>query len=166
MNGNHCSEGKKYWNSRPSNLTNIHKKIWIVSLQDRSHLIYEQQKNMMKKYENFSAFMIHYRALLKQMLKKPSNILTLILNKFFEMETKEVNSGNIQVLLGYLRHTLYKVSSTLQLLVQSDGPTYFFWFTFCLHGWDNYNNCKTLLKTSIILLVYLNIILNIILSKE
>ena len=96
------------------------------------------------------------------MLKKPSNILTLILNKFFEMETKEVNSGNIQVLLGYLRHTLYKVSSTLQLLVQSDGPTYFFWFTFCLHGWDNYNNCKTLLKTSIILLVYLNIIL----SKE
>ena len=81
---------------------------------------------MMKKYEIFSAFMIHYRALLKQMLKKPSNILTLILNKLFEMETKEVNSGNIQVLLGYLRHTLYKVSSTLQLLVQSDGPTYFF----------------------------------------
>ena len=153
---------QKYWNSRPSNLTNTHKKVWIVSLQDRSHLIYHEQKNMMKKYENFSAFMIHYRALLKQMLKKPSNILTLILNKFFEMEPKEVNSGNIQVLLGYLRHTLYKVSSTLQLLVQSDGPTYFFWFTFCLHGWDNYNNCKTLLKTSIILLVYLNIIL----SKE
>ena len=96
------------------------------------------------------------------MLKKPSNILTLILNKFFEMKTREINSGNLQVLLGYLRHTLYKVSSTLQLLVQSDGPTYFFWFTFCLHGWDNYNNCKTLLKTSIILLVYLNIIL----SKE
>ena len=96
------------------------------------------------------------------MLKKPSNILTLILNKFFEMKTREINSGNVQVLLGYLRHTLYKVSSTLQLLVQSDGPTYFFWFTFCLHGWDNYNNCKTLLKTSIILLVYLNIIL----SKE
>lgn len=96
------------------------------------------------------------------MLKKPSNILTLILNKFFEMKTREINSGNVQVLLGYLRHTLYKVSSTLQLLVQSDGPTYFFWFAFCLHGWDNYNNCKTLLKTSIILLVYLNIIL----SKE
>lgn len=97
------------------------------------------------------------------MLKKPSNILTLILSKFFEMKTREINSGNVQVLLGYLRHTLYKVSSTLQLLVQSDGPTsYFFWFTFCLHGWDNYNNCKTLLKTSIILLVYLNIIL----SKE
>ena len=96
------------------------------------------------------------------MLKKPSNILTLILNKFFEMKTREINSGNVQVLLVYLRHTLYKVSSTLQLLVQSDGPTYFFWFTFCLHGWDNYNNCKTLLKTSIILLVYLNIIL----SKE
>ena len=95
-------------------------------------------------------------------LKKPSNILTLILNKFFEMKTREINSGNVQVLLGYLRHTLYKVSSTLQLLVQSDGPTYFFWFAFCLHGWDNYNNCKTLLKTSIILLVYLNIIL----SKE
>ena len=96
------------------------------------------------------------------MLKKPSNILTLILNKFFEMKKREINSGNVQVLLGYLRHTLYKVSSTLQLLVQSDGPTYFFWFAFCLHGWDNYNNCKTLLKTSIILLVYLNIIL----SKE
>ena len=95
-------------------------------------------------------------------LKKPSNILTLILNKFFEMKTREINSGNVQVLLGYLRHTLYKVSSTLQLLVQSDGPTYFFWFAFCLHEWDNYNNCKTLLKTSIILLVYLNIIL----SKE
>lgn len=96
------------------------------------------------------------------MLKKPSNILTLILNKFFEMKTREINSGNLQVLLGYLRHTLYKVSSTLQLLVQSDGPTYFFWFAFCLHEWDNYNNCKALLKTSIILLVYLNIIL----SKE
>ena len=96
------------------------------------------------------------------MLKKPSNILTLILNKFFEMKTREINSGNVQVLLGYLRHTPYKVSSTLQLLVQSDGPTYFFWFAFCLHGWDNYNNCKTLLKTSIILSVYLNIIL----SKE
>ena len=94
----------------------------------RNDTFFKMRRNkiMMKICQNFSKFVIYKITTSRQLLKKTIEPKKPNTEENLRNRNKEINSGNLWVLL-LTTHVVDKVTSVKQELIQSDGKTYCFY---------------------------------------